>query len=68
MADELARLDIELGEVDLLVTQAKTEAARHETRRAAGAEKVTRGRWPRIHPVRAPTRPSPPISTRSSSC
>ena len=41
MADELARLDIELGEVDLLVTQAKTEAARHETRRVAGADKVT---------------------------
>ena len=41
MVDELARLDIELGEVDLLITQAKTEAARHETRRAAGADKVT---------------------------
>ena len=41
MADELARLDVELGEVDLLVTQARTEAARHETRRAAGADKVT---------------------------
>ena len=41
MADELARLDTELGEVDLLITQAKTEAARHETRRAAGADKVT---------------------------
>ena len=41
MADELARLDTELGEVDLLVTQARTEAARHETRRVAGADKVT---------------------------
>ena len=40
MADELAQLDIELGEVDLLITQAKTEAARHETRRAAAAEKL----------------------------
>jgi two-component system sensor histidine kinase DegS len=41
MADELGRLDVELGEVDLLVTQAKTEAARHESRRAAAADKQT---------------------------
>ena len=30
MADELARLEAELGEVDLLIVQAKTEAGRHE--------------------------------------
>jgi two-component system sensor histidine kinase DegS len=41
MADELARLDSELGEVDLLIAQATTEAARHETRRVAGADKLT---------------------------
>src|SRR6476620_7064722 len=40
MADELARLDIELGEVDLLVTQAATEAQRHEARRVAAADKL----------------------------
>ena len=34
MADELTHLDAELGEVDLLIAQARTEAARHETRRA----------------------------------
>ncbi|OGO55582.1 MAG: hypothetical protein A2Z32_13940, partial [Chloroflexi bacterium RBG_16_69_14] len=41
MADDLARLDTELGEVDLLVTQARTEAARHETRRVAAADKLS---------------------------
>jgi two-component system sensor histidine kinase DegS len=41
MADELAHLEAELEEVDLLITQARTEAARHETRRAAAAEKIT---------------------------
>jgi two-component system sensor histidine kinase DegS len=40
MADELAHLEVELGEVDLLIVQAKTEAARHETRRVAAAEKL----------------------------
>jgi two-component system, NarL family, sensor histidine kinase DegS len=41
MADELARLEKELGEVDLLIEQARTEAARHETRRVAAAEKLS---------------------------
>jgi len=41
MADELSHLDSELGEVDLLIAQARTEATRHETRRAAAAEKIT---------------------------
>ena len=41
MAEELARLDTELGEIDLLIAQAKTEADRHETRRTAAAEKLT---------------------------
>src|SRR3954467_498736 len=40
IAEELARLDTELGEIDLLIAQAKTEADRHETRRTAGAEKL----------------------------
>ena len=40
LADDLARLDTELDEIELLVTQATTEAGRHETRRAAAAEKL----------------------------
>jgi two-component system sensor histidine kinase DegS len=38
--DEVTRLDNELGEVDLLITQARTEAARHEGRRSAAADKL----------------------------
>src|SRR3954453_12156422 len=41
MAADLAQLDVEITEVDLLIAQAKTEAARHESRRAAASEKVT---------------------------
>lgn len=41
MADELAHLEAELGEVELLITQAKTEAGRHETRRVGAAAKLT---------------------------
>ena len=41
MADELARLEAELGEVDLLVEQARMEAGRHETRRVAAVEKLS---------------------------
>ena len=40
MADELAHLEAELVEVDLLIAQAKTEATRHETRRTAAADKL----------------------------
>ena len=40
MADELAHLDTELDEVDLLTTQAKTEAERHEARRVAMVDKL----------------------------
>jgi two-component system sensor histidine kinase DegS len=40
MADELAHLESELGEVDLLIAQAKTEAGRHETRRVAAVDKM----------------------------
>jgi two-component system sensor histidine kinase DegS len=40
LAADVARLDEELVEVDLLVTQARTEAARHETRRTAAADKL----------------------------
>ena len=40
MAGELAGLEAELGEVDLLIAQARTEATRHETRRAAAGEKI----------------------------
>ncbi len=39
-AVELGRLDGELAEIELLITQARTEASRHETRRAQGAEKL----------------------------
>jgi two-component system, NarL family, sensor histidine kinase DegS len=41
MADELARLEAELGEVELLIDQARTEAGRHETRRVAAVEKLS---------------------------
>ena len=41
MVDELTHLETELGEVDLLIAQARTEAARHDGRRAAAAEKLT---------------------------
>ena len=41
LAEEVARLDRELGEVDLLVTQAKAEAARHESRRSTASDKLT---------------------------
>ena len=40
MAEERARLDAELDEVDLLITQAKTEATRHEGRRVATSDKL----------------------------
>ena len=40
LKDDLLSLDGELAEVDLLITQARNEAGRHETRRVAGAEKV----------------------------
>jgi two-component system, NarL family, sensor histidine kinase DegS len=40
LADDLLTLDKELGEIDLLVSQAKTEAGRHETRREAAAGKL----------------------------
>ncbi len=41
LAEEVARLERELEEVDLLVTQAKAEAARHESRRSAASDKLT---------------------------
>ena len=40
MSQELATLDRELGEVELLIAQARTEASRHETRRATTADKL----------------------------
>ncbi len=40
LADDLLTLDKELGEVDLLITQARTEASRHEARRLSAADKV----------------------------
>jgi two-component system sensor histidine kinase DegS len=40
MAEETVRLDKELGEVELLISQARAEANRHEARRAAAAEKL----------------------------
>ncbi len=41
MAEELTQLDRELVEVDLLIAQARTEATRHEARRASAGEKLT---------------------------
>ncbi len=40
LVDDVRDLDAELEEVDLLVSQAKTEAARHVARRAAAADKL----------------------------
>jgi two-component system sensor histidine kinase DegS len=40
LGDDLVTLDKELAEVDLLISQAKAEAVRHETRRTAGADKL----------------------------
>ena len=40
LADDLLTLDKELDEVDLLISQAKTEAARHEARRTSVADKL----------------------------
>ena len=39
LADDLLTLDKELGEIDLLISQARTEAGRHESRREAAAGK-----------------------------
>jgi two-component system sensor histidine kinase DegS len=41
LTDDLTQLETELGEVDLLIAQARTEAARHETRRTGAQEKLT---------------------------
>lgn len=41
MSEEVVRLDKELGEVELLISQARTEATRHEARRVAAVEKLT---------------------------
>jgi two-component system sensor histidine kinase DegS len=40
LADDLLMLDKELGEVDLIISQARTEATRHEARRSAAADKL----------------------------
>ena len=40
LADDLATLDKELTEIDLLITQARSESARHETRRVAATDKL----------------------------
>jgi two-component system sensor histidine kinase DegS len=40
LADDLITLDKELEEIDLLITQAKAEAARHEGRRSTAADKL----------------------------
>jgi two-component system sensor histidine kinase DegS len=37
---EAAAVESEIEEIDLLITQARTEAARHETRRTAAADKL----------------------------
>ena len=43
LADDLDAVEKELVEIDLLVSQATVEAARHESRRAQAAEKVSTG-------------------------
>ena len=43
MHADLATLDRELAEIDMLVGQARTEAARHEQRRAQAAERIGSG-------------------------
>ena len=40
LADEATGMKGEVDEIELLINQAKTESARHETRRAAAAEKL----------------------------
>jgi two-component system, NarL family, sensor histidine kinase DegS len=40
LADEVGMLDNELGEIDMLITQAKVEAARHEQKRAQTADRI----------------------------
>jgi two-component system sensor histidine kinase DegS len=40
LADDLDTIDKELSEIDLLISQASTEAGRHETRRSAAADKL----------------------------
>jgi two-component system sensor histidine kinase DegS len=40
LANEAAAVKAEVDEIELLINQAKTEAARHETRRSAAAEKL----------------------------
>ncbi len=40
LATDLLTLDAELSEVDLLVTQAKAEAIRHESRRSTASDKL----------------------------
>jgi two-component system sensor histidine kinase DegS len=41
LAAEIATIDRELGEIELLVSQAGAEAARHEQKRAQAADKMT---------------------------
>ena len=45
LAGEIERLDRELSEIDLLIGQAKAEAARHEARRTAVADKLSGTAW-----------------------
>jgi two-component system sensor histidine kinase DegS len=40
MSEEAVRIGIELGEVELLIVQARTEASRHEARRATASDKL----------------------------
>jgi two-component system, NarL family, sensor histidine kinase DegS len=40
LASELAALDLELGEIDMLVNQARVEAGRHEQKRAQAEDKL----------------------------
>ena len=45
LAGEIEQLDRELSEIDLLIGQAKAEAARHDARRSAVADKLSGTAW-----------------------
>ena len=61
VAADADSLESEIGEIDMLINQARTEAGRHEQKRAAAAEKLAS--------LSAASRPPPtsPSSTRNSS-
>ena len=63
LSADVAGLDRELAEIDLLVTQARSEAARHEERRAAAAAKLAAATAAADGAVAAPDAKAPPDQT-----